>query len=33
MILNRDSTDQDEYADMVIHAEIGPTLSRVVGVN
>jgi NAD-dependent deacetylase len=33
VILNRDPTDQDEDADMVVHAEIGPTLSRVVGVN
>lgn len=33
VILNREPTDQDEDADMVVHAEIGPTLSRVVGVN
>ena len=33
IILNRDPTDQDEDADLVIHQEIGPTLSRVVGVN
>ena len=33
VILNREPTDQDEDADLVIHAEIGPTLSRVVGVN
>ena len=33
VILNRDPTDQDDTADMVIHGEIGPTLSRVVGVN
>lgn len=33
VILNRDPTDQDETADLVIHGEIGPTLSRVVGVN
>lgn len=32
-ILNRDPTDQDAEADLVIHAEIGPTLSRAVGVN
>jgi NAD-dependent deacetylase len=32
-ILNRDPTDQDDKADLVIHGEIGPTLSRVVGVN
>ena len=33
IILNRDTTDQDDEADLVIHAEIGPTLSRAVGVN
>jgi NAD-dependent deacetylase len=33
VILNRDPTDQDDTADLVIHGEIGPTLSRVVGVN
>jgi NAD-dependent deacetylase len=33
VILNRDATDQDEDADVVIHAEIGPTMSRAVGVN
>ena len=33
VILNRDPTDQDDDADLVIHGEIGPTLSRVVGVN
>jgi NAD-dependent deacetylase len=33
VILNREPTDQDESADLVIHGEIGPTLSRVVGVN
>jgi NAD-dependent deacetylase len=33
VILNRDATDQDSDADLVIHAEIGPTISRVVGVN
>jgi NAD-dependent deacetylase len=33
VILNRDPTDQDETADLVIHGEIGPTMSRVVGVN
>ena len=32
-ILNRDPTDQDDDADLVLHNEIGPTLSRVVGVN
>ncbi|MBS0547930.1 MAG: Sir2 family NAD-dependent protein deacetylase [Proteobacteria bacterium] len=33
VILNREETDQDDDADLVVHAEIGPTLSRVVGVN
>lgn len=33
VILNRDPTDQDEDADLVIHNEIGPTLSRAIGVN
>lgn len=33
VIVNRDPTDQDDSADLVIHAEIGPTMSRVVGVN
>ena len=33
VILNRDATDQDEDADIVIHAEIGPTMSKAVGVN
>ncbi|MBN9536120.1 MAG: Sir2 family NAD-dependent protein deacetylase [Alphaproteobacteria bacterium] len=33
VILNRDPTDQDESADLVIHDEIGPTLSRAIGVN
>jgi NAD-dependent deacetylase len=33
VILNRDPTDQDDEADMVIHGEIGPTMSRAVGVN
>lgn len=32
-IVNRDPTDQDAEADLVIHGEIGPTLSRAVGVN
>ena len=30
-IVNRDPTDQDELADLVIHAEIGTTLSEAVG--
>ena len=33
VIINRDPTDQDGDADLVVHAEIGPTMSRVVGVN
>jgi NAD-dependent deacetylase len=33
VILNRDPTDQDDDADLVVHDEIGPTMSRVVGVN
>jgi len=33
VIVNRDPTDQDQDADMVIHGEIGPTMSRAVGVN
>jgi NAD-dependent deacetylase len=33
VILNREETDQDATADLVIHGEIGPTMSRVVGVN
>jgi NAD-dependent deacetylase len=33
VIVNRDATDQDDTADLVIHGEIGPTLSRAVGVN
>ncbi len=30
VIINRDPTEQDPYADLVINAEIGPTLSKVV---
>jgi NAD-dependent deacetylase len=33
VIINRDPTDQDEIADLVINAEIGATLSKAVGVN
>jgi NAD-dependent deacetylase len=33
VIVNRDPTDQDDEADMVIQDEIGPTMSRIVGVN
>jgi NAD-dependent protein deacetylase/lipoamidase len=32
-IVNREPTDQDELADLVINAEIGSTMSRAVGVN
>lgn len=32
-ILNRDETDLDSYADLVLNAEIGPTLGDAVGVN
>ncbi len=32
-ILNRDPTDHDAYADLVINDEIGPVLGDVVGVN
>src|SRR5262249_46999755 len=32
-IINREPTDQDDMADLVINAEIGATMSRVVGVN
>jgi NAD-dependent deacetylase len=32
-ILNREPTDLDEIADVVVNAEIGATLSRIVGVN
>lgn len=30
VIINRDPTEQDQFADLVINAEIGPTLSAVV---
>jgi NAD-dependent deacetylase len=33
VIINREPTDQDAHADLVIHAEIGATLSKAVGVN
>ena len=33
VIVNREPTDQDDDADLVIHKEIGPTLSRAIGVN
>ena len=32
-IVNRDPTDQDDIADLVINAEIGATMSKAVGVN
>jgi NAD-dependent deacetylase len=32
-ILNRDPTELDSLADLVINAEIGPTLAQIVGVN
>lgn len=33
IIINREPTEQDDFADLVIHAEIGATMSAVVGVN
>jgi len=33
VILNRDPTELDSMADLVLNAEIGPTLARIVGVN
>jgi NAD-dependent deacetylase len=33
VIVNRDPTDQDTIADLVLHSEIGPTLAAAVGVN
>lgn len=33
VIINREATEQDEIADLVVHAEIGDTLGRVVGAN
>jgi NAD-dependent deacetylase len=33
VIINREPTDQDELADLVINAEIGATMSKAVGVN
>jgi NAD-dependent deacetylase len=33
VIINREPTDQDDIADLVINAEIGSTMSRAVGVN
>jgi NAD-dependent deacetylase len=31
VIMNRDQTDLDDSADLVIHAEIGPTLEAIIG--
>jgi NAD-dependent protein deacetylase/lipoamidase len=33
IIINREPTDQDDFADLVVHAEIGATMSKAVGVN
>jgi NAD-dependent deacetylase len=33
VIVNREPTDQDDMADLVINAEIGATMSKAVGVN
>lgn len=33
VIINREATEQDDSADLVINAEIGSTMSRAVGVN
>ena len=33
VIINREPTDQDRIADLVVHDEIGPTMSRAVGIN
>jgi NAD-dependent deacetylase len=33
VIVNREPTEQDELADLVVNAEIGATMSRAVGVN
>jgi NAD-dependent deacetylase len=33
VIINREPTALDEYADLVIHGEIGPTIGAAVGVN
>ena len=32
-ILNRDPTELDQYADLVVNDEIGPTLGAAVGLN
>ena len=31
VIVNREPTEQDRYADLVLHDEIGPVMSEVVG--
>ena len=33
VIINREPTGMDQYADVVLNREIGPTLGEVVGVN
>ena len=33
VILNRDPTDLDHYADLILNEEIGPLLGDIVGVN
>jgi NAD-dependent deacetylase len=33
VIVNREPTDQDDLADLVIHDEIGPTLGAAVGID
>jgi NAD-dependent deacetylase len=33
VIVNREPTDLDRIADLVLHREIGPSLSYVVGIN
>ena len=32
-ILNREATELDQYADLLVHEEIGPTLGAAVGLN
>jgi NAD-dependent deacetylase len=32
-IINREAAAQDDIADLVVHADIGPTLGRPVGVD
>ena len=33
VILNREETPLDDYADLIVNEEIGPTLSKVVQLN